>query len=468
MRKYFGVFAFVSCFAFSQGNHGSSGFESGKEFSMDDTFSEYLKAISEAKSSSSRGKVENKNDKFSAVQEGVVDQFIHRSVQTLGCENFKDSIFFNGARLAALNLKNEGSIILGDQKNLGLLSRLSYNVEMWCRVNQKLEKNSYELCVKTSYRDFKELSEYFFNFSRKNPDLDTNEKIYQKLKEENQNPDSYLSNKIAKLQTNHKEGGFKVNCQSDKELNPFSIKNEKTKPTGKYSTKPPRDSQLKSKIMRAAREAVKLTKEESLKARDSLSSRNPRGFFGRMRDRISNLFAAKEGDEVDPSLIDPHNGYEGARSRSLCYRYTHIALASAGLTDRWLVQPPGYAKDATRDFVPNLKKQDGSPYFKEQALFKAGTGPTVRTKAANDLLLGELNKDKQGVYLVVYDNPGNPGHIGTVFYNEDKKQWEEYSDYMAPVFGQSARGGGESYRYGGRSTNKIKGIYKLNDDKAGA
>lgn len=466
MRKSFGILAFASCLAFSQANHGSSGAGSGNEFSIDNTFSEYLKGISEAQNSSSKGKSEN--NKFFAIQEGVVDQFIHRSVQMLGCENLKDSIFFNGARLASLRLKNEGNIILGDRKDFGLLSRLSYNVETWCRVNQKLEKNSYQLCVKEVFTNLKDLSEYFFIFSQKNPELDTNEKIYQKLKKESENPESFLSKRVALLQSKLKETGLAVSCQSGKELKPFSIKNEKSKSTGKYSLKPPRDSQLKSKIIRAARETVKLTKEESLKARNSLSAQSSKGFFGRMRDRISNLFAGKEGDEVDPSLIDPHNGYEGARSRSLCYRYTHIALASAGLTDKWLVQPPGYAKDATRDFVPNLKKPDGSQYFKEKALFKAGAGPTVRTKAANDLLLGELNKDKQGVYLVVYDNPGNPGHIGTVFYNEDKKQWEEYSDYMAPVFGQSTRGGGESYRYGGRATNKIKGIYKLNDDKAGA
>jgi hypothetical protein len=176
MWKYLGVFAFVSCVAFSQANHGRSN-EFENRFSIDSTFSEYLKEISEAQNSSAKSKSENKTDKFSAIQEGIVDQFIHCSVQSLGCENFKDSILFNGARLASLRLKNEGNIILGNPKDCGLLSRLSYNVETWCRINQKLDKNSYERCVKIAFSELKDLSEYFFSFSQKNSELDTNENI---------------------------------------------------------------------------------------------------------------------------------------------------------------------------------------------------------------------------------------------------------------------------------------------------
>jgi hypothetical protein len=450
--------------------HGSSQSDrTSTSFSMDTTFLEYAKGLEEAEKFGLKGKSQKNKDKFSALQESVVDQYIHRSVQTLGCAQFDDTLFFNGARLASLRLKNEGNIILGDSKSVGLLSRLSHNVETWCQLSQKIEKSSSsQTCIKITYKHLKELSEYFFNFSQNHPDLDSSEKIYSKLKEEIENKDSILSKNIALLKQTLKDNNLNIRCKKEESLNPFAIKNEKANPSGKYSQKPPRDSSLKAKIIRAARETVKLSKEESLKARNGLSVNNTsRGVFGRLRDKISNLFASKEGDEIDPDILDPHNGYENARSRSLCYRYTHIALASAGLTDKWHVRPPGYAKDATRDFIPNLKKADGSPYFTEQVMFSKGSGPTVRTEAANKLMLNELNKDKQGVYVVVYDNPGNPGHIGTVFYNEDKKQWEEYSDYMAPVFGQSARSGGQSYRYGGRSTNKIKAIYKLNDDKNG-
>jgi hypothetical protein len=435
-------------------------------FSLDNNFAEYSSSLSLADNSAKKNK--SQNDKFLALQEGVVDQYIHRSVQTLGCDNFKNTLFFNGARLAALGLKNEGNIILGDSKAHGLLSRLSYNIETWCRLSQRLEKtSSFQKCVENIYPKMKELSEYFFNYSRENSSTDAN-LIYQNLKTEIDNPESLLSKKISDIQKNFKDSSLNLKCKTEDGLKPFAINNEKARPTGKYSSKPPRDSALKAKIIRAARETVKLSKEESEKARNGLSVRNTsRGVFGRLRDKISTLFGSREGDEIDPDVLDPHNGYENARSRSLCYRYTHIALASAGLTDKWHVRPPGYAKDATRDFIPNLKKADGSPYFSEQVMFSKGSGPTVRTDAANKVMLNELNKDKQGVYVVVYDNPSSPGHIGTVFYNEDKKQWEEYSDYMAPVFGQSSRSGGQSYRYGGRSSNKIKAIYKLNDDKNG-
>lgn len=457
----------------SGGSHESHGSRQNAPenipFSMDANFSEFSRSMSEAQNFAEKNSSQKNKDRFTALQEGVVDQYIHRSVQTLGCSNFNDALFFNGARLASLRLKNEGNIILGDAKNLGLLSRLSHNVDTWCKLNQKIEKSSStQICIKTTYKHLKEVSEYFYNFSQQNPELDSNEKIYQKLKEEIENKDSTLSQKISLLKQTLKDNNVNISCKKEEGLNPFAIKNEKARPSGKYSQKPPRDSTLKAKIIRAARESVKLSKDESLKARNGLSVNNTsRGVFGRLRDKISTLFASREGDEIDPDILDPHNEYEKARSRSLCYRYTHIALASAGLTDKWHVRPPGYAKDATRDFIPNLKKADGSPYFSEQVMFSKGSGPTVRTDAANKLMLNELNKDKQGVYVVVYDNPSNPGHIGTVFYNEDKKQWEEYSDYMAPVFGQSVRSSGQAYRYGGRATNKIKAIYKLNDDKNG-
>jgi hypothetical protein len=97
-----------------------------------------------------------------------------------------------------------------------------------------------------------------------------------------------------------------------------------------------------------------------------------------------------------------------------------------------------------------------------------GGGPQVKSPAANKLLMDNLNRDKQGVYLVVYDNPykKSPGHIATIFYNEDKKQWEEYSDYMAPVQGYSSRKSTYGYHYGGSPTNTIRAIYKLNDKEA--
>jgi hypothetical protein len=420
-------------------------------------FDEYTKNLSDAQDYSKRNNNQRSKDNLLAFHENVTDQYIHRSVQSLGCSNFKDALLFNGSRLASLNL-NEASkknIILGDSKKLGLLSRLNHNIVGWCRNTQGLKGKAANECEEKVFSILKDFSENFYK----------NNSSYQRIKQISQDPNSDLSKKISELERflNSKN----IKCNREESLNVFSIKNEKAKPSGKYSDKPPRDSLLKAKIIRAARETVKLSKEESVKARNGLSSNSSRGVFGRMRDKISSIFAGKEGDVIDSDLIDPHNNYENARSRSLCYRYTHIALASAGLTDKWLVRPPGYAKDATRDFIPNLKKVDGTPYFSEQVSFLKGNGPTVRTDAANKLMLSELSKDKEGVYVVVYDNPSTPGHIGTVFYNEDKKQWEEYSDYMAPVFGQSSRSNGQTYRYGGRASNKIKAIYKLNDDKNG-
>jgi hypothetical protein len=446
-------------------------------FSLDNNFAEYSSSLSLAQISAEKNK--SQKDKFSALQEGVVDQYIHRSVQTLGCDNFKNTLFFNGARLAALGLKNEGNIILGDSKSHGLLSRLSYNVETWCRLSQKNDKESaYQNCVKSIYPELEELSKYFFNFSQNNQDLDSNG-IYQNLKQESDNPDSFLAKKVSSIQNKIKANNLSFKCKTEEGLNPFAIKNEKVNPTGKYSSKPPRDSALKAKIIRAARETLKLEEEESKKARDALSVHNTsRGVFGRLRDRISRVFGSREGDEIDPDDLDPHNGYENARSKKKCYRYTHIALASAGLTNRWHVSGNGSARNATEEFIPNLKKEDGSPYFspiypdetKRKTMKRGdwGGGPQVKSPAANKLLMDNLNRDKQGVYLVVYDNPykKSPGHIATIFYNEDKKQWEEYSDYMAPVQGYSSRKSTYGYHYGGSPTNTIRAIYKLNDKEA--